>query len=245
MCIISMSSKKQFLSARWEYLVMINYQADPAILAPYLPKFTELDLYKGKALVSVVGFLFNQARVFGVRWPFHTNFEEVNLRLYLKHQTSNEVRRGVVFISEIVPRIAIATMANLLYHEQYSYRPMKHHIKHESGLVNARYQWKNKGKWNEMHIEAEDVLQPIAAGSEEEFIFEHYWGYNQYNPNTTIEYGVEHERWQVYPIKNWLLNCDVAAQYGQQFVPVLSQKPSSVMLARGSEVVIRKPRFIQ
>lgn len=79
-----MKEKAIFLTAQWEYLVMLNYPVPPEILIPYLPKGTELDLFQGKALVSVVGFLFNNTKVFGIRWPFHTNFEEVNLRFYVK-----------------------------------------------------------------------------------------------------------------------------------------------------------------
>jgi uncharacterized protein YqjF (DUF2071 family) len=112
-------SQKIFLSAHWQYLAMLNYEVDPAVLQPYLPPYTELDLFEGKALVSVVGFLFNDTRVLGVQWPFHTSFNEVNLRFYVKHFDGNKWKRGTAFISEIVPKIMIAKMANALYNEHY------------------------------------------------------------------------------------------------------------------------------
>ncbi len=123
-----MEARKKFLSARWEDLVMINFEINPALLTPYLPKYTELDLFEGKALVSMVGFMFNQVKVFGLKWPFHVNFEEVNLRFYVKHFDGENYRRGVVFISEIVPRFMIASLANILYNEQYSAMSMRHSI---------------------------------------------------------------------------------------------------------------------
>jgi uncharacterized protein len=38
-----------FLKANWENIVMANYEIDPKILQPYLPKGVELDLFEGKA----------------------------------------------------------------------------------------------------------------------------------------------------------------------------------------------------
>lgn len=232
-----------FLSARWQHLAMINYQVDPSILQPYLPPYTELDLFEGRALVSMVGFLFTNTKVFGFKWPFHTNFEEVNLRFYVRYFDGQKYRRGAVFISEIVPRRIIATMANLLYNEHYSYMPMKHAIKLTANTISASFKWKKNG-WNELQVEAGTKLQNMVEGTEEAFIFEHYWGYSQYNATTTIEYGVEHPSWQVHKVLNWKLNCDIEALYGAAFVPYLSAAPSSAFMAAGSDVVIIKPRFI-
>ena len=35
--------KRPFLTAQWRYLAMLNYEVDPAILAPLVPKGTLLD----------------------------------------------------------------------------------------------------------------------------------------------------------------------------------------------------------
>ncbi len=93
-----------FLSARWEYLAMFNYEVDEALLKPHLPPYTELDFYNGKAIMSVVGFLFNNTSVMGIKWPGFINFEEVNLRYYIKYFDGTNWIRGVGFISEIVPQ---------------------------------------------------------------------------------------------------------------------------------------------
>lgn len=234
-----------FLRAKWENLVMINFEVDPAILSTFLPPATELDTYNNKTIVSVVGFMFNDSKVFGIKWPFHSSFEEVNLRFYVKHFDGITFKRGVVFVSEIVPRFVIAKMANILYREHYTAKRMKHKIIVNQNEIIIDYKWKHRNNWNSINITADLSLRSIAPGSEEEFIFEHYWGYNKYNATTTIEYGVEHDMWQVHNIKDWKLNCDVASLYGKEFVPYLSAKPSSVFLAKGSEVVIRKPVFIK
>jgi len=99
---------------------MVNYEIDPALLGSRVPAGTELDSWDGRAYVTLVGFLFENARVFGLQIPFHTDFEEVNLRFYVRRFAGTELRRGVVFVRELVPRRAIAWAARLLYGENYS-----------------------------------------------------------------------------------------------------------------------------
>ena len=236
-----------FLSARWEYLAMFNYEVDPAVLLPHLPPFTEIDFYNGKAIVSVVGFLFNNTKVLGVRWPGFVNFEEVNLRYYIKYFDGNQWKRGVGFISEIVPKGLVARMANLFYNEHYSTAQMNHSINFEKDELTATYNWKQKNQqWNSMQVKAIPVLQDILPGSEEEFIFEHYFGYNKLNHTTTIEYSLSHPRWQVYAVKDYKLTCNVEQLYGAAFVPFIENiKPVSVFLAKGSDVNVKMPRRIK
>ncbi len=237
-------NKKIFLSAEWQNLIMINYEVDPKVLLPYLPAYTELDPFENKTLVSLVGFLFKDAKVFGLRWPWHATFEEVNFRFYVKHFTGKEWRRGVVFISEIVPKTIIANAASILYHEPYITRPMRHQFLIKVDLVKVQYQWKNKNKWNSINVTAETSLNEIESKSAEEFIFEHYWGYNKFSDTKTVEYGVEHITWQTYKIKSWSLDCDIENVYGAHFLPFLSEEPNSVFMAKGSPVIIRKPKYI-
>ncbi len=236
-----------FLSATWHYLAMLNYEVDPAILTKHLPPYTQVDLFEGKALVSVVGFMFNNTKVLGVRWPLHTHFPEVNLRYYLKHFDGTQWKRGVGFISEIVPKPIISGMANILYNEHYSVAKMRHQIDQTPDEIKVTYEWKKRKQDQcSLMVKASNHLQQIGAGSTEEFIFEHYFGYNQLTPTTTIEYAVEHPRWQVYHVTDFALQCNVAEAYGNDFAPFIEQvAPHSVFLAQGSDVVIRKPVYIK
>ena len=237
-------ASKIFLSARWEYLAMFNYEVDIAVLQPHLPPYTEIDLFNGKAIISVVGFLFNNTKVMGIKWPGFINFEEVNLRYYIKYFDGKKWRRGVGFISEIVPQFLVAGMANLFYNEHYSTAKMNHTISFENNVLQATYRWKKKNQdWNSMWLKADTVLHDIHPGSEEEFIFEHYYGYNKLNSKTSIEYSLEHPRWQVYPVKDYKLNCDVEKIYGAAFVPFIENvQPVSVFLAKGSDVQVKMPK---
>jgi uncharacterized protein len=190
-------AKKQFLKAKWNNLLMLNYEVDPDLLKPYLPPFTEFDLWHGRALVSMVGFLFRETKVLGVKWPFHVNFEEVNLRFYVKHFDGTEWKRGAVFISEIVPKPIIAWIANNLYREHYSAMPMQHSINPLSeDKTQYLYEWKLNGRWNRLGGTVNNYLTAMEAGSQQEFILEHYWGYNKAGGSLTMEYQVEHISWK-------------------------------------------------
>lgn len=234
-------AKKQFLQAQWANLLMLNYEVDPAILDPYLPPGTELDLWQGKTLVSMVGFMFLDTRVMGVKWPLHINFEEVNLRFYVKHFDGTEWKRGAVFISEIVPKPMIVVIANTLYKEHYSAMPMRHSAsKFEGNKTKYLYEWKFDGKWNNrIGGTVDNNLSPIVPGSQEEFIFEHYWGYNKASKKTTFEYQVEHISWNVGQVIDPIFEAEIGRLYGKKFESYLSVKPYSAFFADGSEIVVR------
>lgn len=229
-----------FLRAEWRKLVMANYVVDPELLRPYLPNHTELDLWNGCCYVSLVGFMFLDTKVKGIRVPFHTDFEEVNLRFYVRYYQDGEYKRGVVFIKEIVPKPALTLVANLVYGEHYETMPMRHSwVQHQNSLE-VEYGWKKQGKWNVIRVVTDPQLTDILGGSEEEFITEHYWGYTKITDTVTSEYAVEHPRWQVYRTISYEVDTDFAAVYGPAFAFLTRQQPASVFLAEGSLIQVKK-----
>src|SRR5271167_3016332 len=92
------SMERVFLSAEWRDLVMLNYEVDSQLLRSYVPRGSELDSFNGGTLVSLVGFRFLRTRIFGaLPIPFHSNFDEINLRFYVRRRHPEGDRRGVVF----------------------------------------------------------------------------------------------------------------------------------------------------
>ena len=231
------------LKASWNNLFMANYVIDPKVLLPYLPYGTELDLFEGKCYVSLVGFMFLDTKLIGIKFPFHTNFEEVNLRFYVKYNDKGTIKRGVVFIKEIVSKHMLALIANTLYNEKYERMPMKESLTEEDGVVSVSYEW-FKEEWHSINVEFTKELSAIAAESEEEFITEHYWGYNKVNENVSTEYGVEHPRWSVYTLINYTIKVDFGKVYGADFNFLNNLYPNSVFVADGSKVVIKKGKKI-
>ena len=229
---------RKFLTAQWEYIIMANYEIDPAILSTYLPKGVELDYFEGKTYVSLVGFMFKNTSIFKIPIPLMGTFEEVNLRFYVKRKVGTEIRRGVVFINETVPNKLVAYVANKLYKEHYIAIPTKHNWDFQKEQKVIKYEWKVNEIWNSIVVEASQKKQKMLSGSIEEYIFEHYFGYTKVNKQRSIEYKINHPSWEINLIQNHQIKCDFATFYGQDFKVLNDIKPNSVMLAEGSQISV-------
>ena len=233
-----------FLTARWQNLIMANYAVDADILTKHLPNGTELDFFNGHTFVSLVGFQFFDTRLLGLPVPFHQNFEEVNLRFYVRVKDGNEWKRGTVFFKEIVPKPMITFVANTIYGEHYATMKMKHFVKKIDNALKVNYLWQHKNHWNALAAEADLVAKPMRDGSEEEFIAEHYWGYTRLDAAKTSEYQVAHPRWQVHEVQKFSVDCAFGDLYGSAFSDLSQRSPSSVFMAEGSTVEVFKRRVL-
>lgn len=227
-----------FLTAEWRKLAFANYPVDPAVLQPYVPYGTELDFWGGRCYLSLVGFLFTRVRLLGIPVPFHTEFEEVNIRFYVRRKTASGWKRGVVFIREIVPKAAITFVANTVYNENYQTLPMRHRWVNGEEQNTVEYQWKKAGNWQTFSLETSPISVPIEDGSEEEFITEHYWGYAAVNDQKSNEYEVTHPRWELYPVLEHTIEVDYGLCYGPEFSFLNTATPTSVFLAEGSAITV-------
>jgi len=243
----------RFLTAAWHDLIMVTWQVPPDILQPLVADGTELDLWQGHAMASVVAFDFRETRVLRVPIPFHTRFPEVNLRFYVRRRGPDGVwRRGVSFVQELVPRAAIAWVARTLYGEPYVARPMRRSATPElpstatppdgttasESTRTLTYEWKRDGRWERVRAVTRGTAHPMSAGSIEEFIAEHYWGYTRRPGRATMEYQVEHPRWNVYAISDCTIDADLRTLYGPEFAEVLASPPASQFVADGSPVAV-------
>ena len=234
-----------FLTARWENLVLLNYPCPSALLEPLVPAGTELDSWQGLTLISLVGFLFADTRLLGIPIPCHRTFEEVNLRFYVR-RPAPDLRRAVVFVRELVPRRAIAAVAKAVYNEPYLALPMRHHssITQASGGA-VRYEWTHQGANFELGARVSGPSNTLSPGSEAEFITEHYWGYTRQRDGGTLEYQVEHPRWQVWTVADHWFRGSAVALYGPDFGAILGATPRSAFVALGSPVTVHRGRRLR
>jgi uncharacterized protein YqjF (DUF2071 family) len=237
--------KTYLLRAEWNNLVMANYVVPKEILLPYLPAKTELDFFEGKCYVTLAGFMFLNTKMRGFSVPFHTNFEEVNLRIYVKCNATKFKKKGVVFIKEIVPRRAISLVANSIYKQNYTTMSMRHFHRLEGNFLEVGYAWKYKDSWNKLSAKAHSKSMPICNGSFEEFIADHYWGYRKYNDTITYEYEVEHPRWEIFKVADYQIDCDFKSLYGPEFSTLNNTTPASVLLVKGSEIRVHPRRVLE
>jgi uncharacterized protein YqjF (DUF2071 family) len=231
---VTSTVESPFLTAEWRKLAMANYTIDPQVLLPYLPRYTELDVWNGACYVSLIAFMFENTRLKGIRIPFHGSFEEVNLRFYVRQGS----KRGVVFIKEIVPLWTLSFTARLFYNENYEAMRMGHAWKENADSFSVDYYWKHK-RWNTFSVKTGLHAAMPEVGSNENFITEHYWGYTRRNEEQTLVYEVEHTPWQVYPVHDYNIDVEFGDLYGPSFAHLSKQKPQTVFLAEGSAVSVK------
>jgi len=238
--------KRVFLSADWRDLVMLNYVVEPNLLSPYVPPGTTLDSFEKRTYLSLVGFRFCRTKLLGcLPVPFHTNFEEVNLRFYVRRKEGNEDRRGVVFIAEVVPKRAIATTARLAYGENYTHLPMRHRIETQGVNKMVEYQWQVGDQWCKLYAETKGLPAQPQEDSLEQFITEHFWGYSTRGSGGCMEYHVSHVPWQVGASSRAGFEGKINALYGEEFAAVLQRRPDCAFVADGSPVTVFSGNRVQ
>jgi uncharacterized protein YqjF (DUF2071 family) len=236
------ATRPAFLTAQWRYLALLNFEVPRHVLEPYRPRGSELDEREGRHYVSLVGFLFLDTHVLSLPAFFHQDFEEVNLRFYVRREVAGELRRGVVFIRELVPLPLVAAMAKLTYNEPYRSVPMQHAILQTNGeLQGVEYRFGGPREQCRITLHVESPPVPLEPGSAEEFLSHREWGYTRQRDGGTIEYRVDHPRWKVWPNARWELDGPLGDFYAEQFADILRAGPSSAFIAEGSPIAVHLP----
>ncbi len=225
---------KAFLTAEWRNLINITYKVPPALLTPYLPEHTTLDVQKGNAFVSLVAFQFLNTKVKGLKIPFHVNFPEINLRFYVKFRGE----RAVCFINEFVPKYCIALVANRIYNEPYEAYPMQTLVEKDAQDIKVYHRIEKEGKTSEIWLAAKNKPFTPAEDSIEHYFKEHDIGLGKDKKGRTLHYEVKHPVWQAYPVESHYLNFDFAHFYGEQWGFLQDETPYNIMLAEGSAIEV-------
>jgi len=229
---------KPLLTAHWRYLAVLTFEIEPEVLVSYVPAGVELELENGRAYASLSGFLFYHTVIVGMPTPRHRNFEEVDLRFYVRKRSGDTWRRGLAFIAKLVPKAAIAVTARVFRGEPYLAVSMHGDVRDSEGEVHACYQWKRGSKAEILAMTARGEPQPVLAGTHEDFILEHNWGYTQRTAERTNEYRIQHPRWKFWVADSYEFKADVATVFGKDFVAALSTTPVSALIADGSFVTV-------
>lgn len=236
--------KTHFLLAEWNNLILANYAVPKALLLPYVPANTSLDLFGDEAFVSLAGFMFLNTRMMGLSVPRYTGFEEISLRFYVKHNDHGTWKRGVSFIRQVVPHYAVSFIANHVFRENYETKKMTHFYTDKGDLFEAGYEWKNKSGWNRLAAMAPKRSVPLAQGSLEEFTSARSWGYTRYRAARTYEYEVERQPWEIHRATEYEVRCDFAALAGKAFAFLNASAPRSVFIIKGAEVRVLHRRLV-
>jgi uncharacterized protein YqjF (DUF2071 family) len=233
-----------FITAQWRNLIIVNYKVPPNLLVEYLPFGTEIEDWRGDTLVSLVGFSFSGTSLRGMTLPFCSDFEEVNLRFYVRRKVEEGGkqfwRRAVVFVKEIVPFSIIAGTANLFYGERYQSLKMDH--QKESGQLS--YLWSQGDNSCRLWANFEGEPVPLEHDSLAEYITEHYYGYAKRGSEASTEYEVEHPVWRTWPEAQIGVEGNVSEHYPAKLRPYLEHVHSAI-LAEGSPIRVYQGKKVQ
>lgn len=233
---------RAFLTAELRDVIMLSYEVSPALISRLFPSGTELDQWQGKNFISLVALRFLNMKVLGVPVPFHRDFDQINLRFYVLRRDGSGLRRGVVFIREIVPRWAVATIARLLYNEPYVTRSTAHRNKREGPALQARYAWAGRHDRGQLSISVSGNPELPAEGSLEQFIAQRYWGYSVQRDGGCLEYRVQHPPWRVWRAHDAKFEGEVGELYGRELAAIVANRPASAFLAEGSGITVFRGR---
>ncbi len=229
---------KAFLTAYWRHLINLTYQVEPACLAAHVPSGLELDLWQGRAHVSLVAFEFLQTKVKGVKIPLHADFPEINLRYYVRWRE----KRGVMFLREFVPKQCLALVANKFYHEPYQALAMSCQTRDLCERMHIQYRVRQREENFTISLVAETASFVPAITSVEHHFKEHELGFGKDKAGNTLYYRVEHPIWEIHPIQECRLHLDFGKLYGEHWAFLNAQQPVCALVAKGSWVNVFPPQ---
>lgn len=218
---------------------MATYELDEKVLQKYIPHGCELDLFEGRALVSIVAFCFRKTKLLGVPMPLYRDFPEINLRFYVRKRDGEGWKRGVVFIKEIIPHRLPAFLARTLFSENFVVMPVEHELNGQE----IEYQWGDDNHiWGQF---VDEDIKELEEGTEEHFIGENYWAFKKINETLTLEFEVEHEPWKARELDEIEVKIDFAKLYGEEIAAAIEKyggKPRNVFYLDGNNVGVTFPR---
>lgn len=225
-----------FLTARWCDLILANYAVDPDLLERRLPDGLDLDLFENRAVCSLVGFMFLDTRVKGIRLPGFVNFPEVNLRFYVREKGTD--RRGVVFVRELVTHGFVAWVARTIYNEPYSKARISEMIEASESERRVGYEFSIGSAHGKLAVVADPETRTPGPESSEHWFKEHRWGYGTARNERTLRYEVDHETWECHRVRGAEIDVDWGGLYGDEWAPMRGREPLGVVLATGSGVKV-------
>ena len=185
------------LLADWERTLFIHYEVDTTALQRELP--FELDLWNGKAYVSLVAFMMRDMhpRIGGrlAAWVFKpvATHGFLNVRAYVKHDGET----GICFLAEWLSNRLSVALGPPLYGLPYRYAKLDYRHEHESGCLKGAV--KSSGQGGQLAYAATMApgacFYPSLNGSLTEFLLERYTAFNWRGSSRRL-FRVWHSPWR-------------------------------------------------
>ncbi len=210
---------------------MVNFKIDPGWLLPFVPPGTEIDLYQGKALITVLSFQYCNTYVRGYGFFGHGPCDEVDLQFYVRRKVQKDWRRGVCFIRKLVD----ASLFSYLRYRQYDKNVSCVEVRSQLDQNDQRRKSQHKRMHQRKKISFnmtvhEEKKELLPEGSVEAFMTGRYWVYSALKNGRTAEYQMERTDWRYWLVDKVLLKFDAERFYGSVLGQVLKGRWHSAFL---------------
>ena len=222
---------RSIASQRWSDLLFLHWRADPAQVAPLLPRGVRPDLHDGSTWVGLIPFLLDRATLFGSPpAPYVGRFVEVNVRLYGVDAAG---RRGVVFRSLEASRLAAVLAARATFSLPYFWSHTSSTLDGSDYAAGSR----RIGGGPSTRIRAR-IGEPVQPSPLDDFLTAR-WGMFTRRGSRTLFVPNEHPSWELHSAG--LLELDDGLLAAAGLPGFATTAPDSVLFSPGVTTTFGRP----
>jgi len=179
---------------RWEDLLFLHWDWDPAEVQRTLPAGLHVDVWDGRAYIGFVPFFMRGVRPVGLpAIPWVSNFLELNIRTYVRDERG---RAGVWFYSLDCDQPIAVRVARTLFHLPYFDARMR--ARRRGSSVDYECQRVGHSVSSTFHYEPTGPAAPASTGTLEGFLVERYRLFSA-KGNTLLTGCVAHRPYAIAP----------------------------------------------
>lgn len=195
-----MQHRRHRLTSSWRDVLFVHYEVDATVLQRQVP--FELDLFDGRAFVSLVAFQLRNLRpVRGGRlgaWLMKpvSSHELLNVRTYVHHREEP----GIFFLAEFLPNLLSLPAGPHLCGLPYRFARLSFQHRAETGRISGKGRRGSRRICYHGEVEAGAELEWGEPGSLDEFLVERYTAFT-HRGGVDRSFRVWHPRWLIAPVE--------------------------------------------
>ncbi len=225
------------LTQVWNDMLFLHYQIPPTLLRPYVPKEFEIDLFEGKAWISIIPFKITKMRARGLPYfPYLHNYLELNVRTYVKYK---EVP-GIYFFSLDADKLLVVLGAQLGLGLPYKKAHMSFHQEEDQFLFQSSREGSKQNYKLDVHYERTTILYEPLPDSLDFWLLERYSMFSIFG-NLIIRGDIHHDQWKVS-----MVHADIFTNTMLNFLrdEPFNQSPSHMHYSRRKRFLFFPPKVV-
>lgn len=208
----------------WNHVLFFHWAIDAEVLKPLIPAGVDLDLFEGKAYLSLVPFTMQNIRPsFLPAFSPVSDFHEINLRTYV----SNGGKEGVYFINIESQKWFSALLSRILSGLPYE----------NANIVRSEGKYRSSNVFKKFALDIEFAVKEdiVEKSPIEKFLTERYALFLEQH-GQLFRYDIHHKEWKIKTLDVKKLQLD----YKLPGLDLAGKSPDLVHYSDGVEVIAWK-----